>query len=102
MQIKALRSPECVRGSEVVVAIRPEKIWLSPQRHSHLENQFAGSIEELVYSGTDTRYLVRLGHQVLLIVRQQNLDASALRRGDRVYVGWPAQGAQVLQPDPEN
>ena len=88
-------------GREVVIAIRPEKISLSKESKASIANHFTGLIEEVVYFGTDTRYLVRLGDDLVLTVRQQNLDHSAFRRGDRVYLGWPSQGAQVLNPEPE-
>jgi spermidine/putrescine transport system ATP-binding protein len=102
IKMRALGVPPYENGREVIIAIRPEKIWLAKESTAQLENHFTGLIEELVYFGTDTRYLVRLGGDLVLSVRQQNLDHSAYRRGDRVYLGWPSQGAQVLHSEPES
>jgi spermidine/putrescine transport system ATP-binding protein len=99
--MRALGIPPYESGREVVITIRPEKIWLTKESSTPLENQFTGVIEELVYFGTDTHYLVRISDDLILTVRQQNLNHLAFRRGDRVHVGWPAQGAQVLHPEPE-
>jgi len=101
IQMNALGIPPYEKGREVVIAIRPEKIWINKESAPPSENQFTGLIEELVYLGTDTRYLVRLSDELILTVRQQNLDHSAFRKGDRVYLGWPAPCAQVLHPETE-
>jgi len=87
-------------GTQVVVAVRPEKIRL------HLEppntpNCFAGHIENVVYVGTDTRFEVKLAGEHRLRVRQQNLvstpDLTAYFGGHTdVYAAWLPEAAQVL------
>lgn len=59
-------------GKFVTLVIRPEKAILYPAT-SDVQG-FTGEVEETVYIGTDTRYLVRLSEQSLITVRQQNLS----------------------------
>jgi len=56
---------------QVTVAIRPEKMSV----HIKPPDQRAvpGVIEEVIYTGTDTRYLVRLTENTIVTVREQNV-----------------------------
>ncbi|PSF32262.1 spermidine/putrescine ABC transporter ATP-binding protein [Aphanothece hegewaldii CCALA 016] len=59
-------------GEFVTLVIRPEKAVLYLAT-SDIQG-YSGVIEEAVYLGTDTRYLVRLSEQNLITIRQQNLS----------------------------
>lgn len=43
-------------------------------------NYWVGRIQEVVYGGTDTRYIVQLSDRTQIVVRQQNLNPSALQQ----------------------
>jgi spermidine/putrescine transport system ATP-binding protein len=60
-------------GDMVTVAVRPEKIRLlpSPARGEH--NSFPCRVEQVVYTGTETRFRVGLSGSVSVTVRQQNV-----------------------------
>lgn len=66
-------------GTQVTVAVRPEKIRLLPEPLRGSHNSFLGRIEQVVYVGTDTRFRIRLSDHVSLSVREQNVvsDPSA-------------------------
>jgi spermidine/putrescine transport system ATP-binding protein len=58
-----------------------------------------GRIEEAIYIGTDTRYLVNLEGGPDLFVRVQNFGSrydTPFPVGETVYVHWPAENAQIL------
>jgi spermidine/putrescine transport system ATP-binding protein len=59
-------------GQQVTIVIRPEKIAISTINNGSLSSWLA-RIEEIVYIGTDTRYLVRLTERTSISIRQQNL-----------------------------
>lgn len=80
----------------VTVAVRPEKILLSRMPFHKPENVFAGTIEDLIYTGTDTQYLVRLTPNILMRVSQQNLANNALARGERVYLNFSVESVRLL------
>ena len=85
-------------GQEMVFTIRPEKIQLASQ-DEYVEGSLNGSISEVVYIGTDTRYIVSLSSSQSIVVRIQNGRGSTLgqfRKGDRVKVHWMADDARTL------
>ncbi len=89
------------QGETVTVAIRPEKIGLHRQPPTEAANVFPGQIESVVYTGTDTQYIVRLTDRSRLKVREQNLSPSLLgttySEGEAVYVGWQPASALLLK-----
>jgi spermidine/putrescine transport system ATP-binding protein len=93
----ASAEPTAAAGQRVTLAIRPEKLHLHGRPGD--ENQLAGTVEDVVYIGTDTHYGVRLpgGHKVR--VREQNADAASrplAQRGDSVTVSFAPHAARVL------
>lgn len=88
-------------GANVTIAIRPEKIFLGTgEAPTDLDNAYTGTVEEIIYIGTDTYYHVRLPGNALIVARQQNQDytgtAAMLAEGDRAYVAWHAHNASLL------
>ena len=82
---------------EVTVAIRPEKISL----HAEPPDQRAvpGVVQEVVYTGTDTRYLVQLTEKTIVTVRRQNVDLGTtvgFPVGAQVYLHWQPESARLL------
>jgi spermidine/putrescine transport system ATP-binding protein len=93
---------DLARGTQVTVAVRPEKIRLLPRPPLGRHNAFPCEVEQVVYVGTDTRFLVRLSENVRLTVRAQNLlstpDPVGYYAGDSgwVYAVWLQDAARVL------
>lgn len=97
-------------GEPVTVAIRPERIRLEPGRAvsdeaiseaagAHGLTQLAGTVREVHYVGTDTRYHVDVGG-ASLAVRRQNLEpgfAERYRVGQEVVVSWRSESASILR-----
>ncbi len=81
------------KGQAVGVIIRPEQFSLGE------DSMITGRVEEVIYIGTDTRYIIRLANNTSITVRQQNLDRSRTRlyqRGDEVGLNWNPTQALVL------
>ncbi len=86
---------------QVTFALRPEKIGLLPPAEQPPAGQAAipGQVEESVYIGTDTRYIVRIGDRTRMVVRMQNLthqNAVHFRPGDPVLLTWDPTVARIL------
>lgn len=82
-------------SGDVTVAIRPEKISI----HAAPPDPRAvpGTVEEVIYAGTDTRYLIRLTKKSIVAVRQQNVGHSvSFAVGARVYLYWQLESARLL------
>ena len=79
-------------SGRITLAIRPERVSLTDS------GNLAGEVEEVVYIGTDTLYLLKVAGQSGFRVRQQNHDG-ALQRcavGDAVRIKVPASAIRVL------
>ncbi len=56
-------------------------------------------VVEVIYIGTDIRYLVSLTNGMRMVVRVQNFGVrydTAFQVGDEVYVHWPVENAKIL------
>jgi spermidine/putrescine transport system ATP-binding protein len=86
-----------------IVSIRPEKISLfhagqAPTAGNHVAS-IPGRIQQAIYLGTDTRYLIQVSSGVNLVARLQNMNGTENRfhPGDHVEVRWDAHHARVLK-----
>ena len=73
-------SARAVIGSDGIFTVRPEKIRLVvPTAEAGADEQSAlGRVREVVYLGSDTRYIVALDVGGELVVTQQNLETSSM------------------------
>jgi spermidine/putrescine transport system ATP-binding protein len=79
-------------GQSITLALRPECIQLCPPLLGN--GNWTGLIEELIYSGRETRYRVRVGSDIALIVRGQN----GVAVGERVGLTWDPQSLRPVEP----
>jgi spermidine/putrescine transport system ATP-binding protein len=102
--IQALLShQEVIENTDVVVAIRPERIMLrvyddTVETAENL-NIVTGQVRQVYYIGTDTRYIVRIGNDIDLTVRVQNTEyqkSLAFREMQPVKVLWHTSNARIL------
>ncbi len=81
-------------GSQETFALRPEKIHLVAPNAPFMADAIMadGAVQDVIYLGLVTRYLVRLDTGDTLTVVQQNLATSAVdvhaARGERCRVQW--------------
>ncbi len=97
VQITAQKSRAVAMGDEVTVAIRPERISLHSQPPDR--RALPGEIREVIYVGTEIRYLVRISERTVISVRQPNVGDAAVERfpvGAQVYLHWAPQSANLL------
>lgn len=85
-------------GDEVTLAIRPEKLRLEQSAHRTEFPQLTGTLEQAMYLGTDTRFVVRMETGESLVVREQNQMTNEFRPtiGDAVQVQFTAEDARIL------
>ena len=83
------------QGSKVTICIRPEKVSLySPGTAG---GGIDGTVDRLIYLGTDTHYLVQLGNQTSVLARIQNSHQSPrFRPGDPARVVMDESACRVL------
>jgi spermidine/putrescine transport system ATP-binding protein len=88
---------EVVLGTDVSVAVRPEKMHINA---AHLpENSFTGRVLSVVYIGTDTHYGVSApGGQQVRVREQNNMPGSRplANVGDEVTVSFASAAGRIL------
>ena len=87
-------SSRAIIGREGVFSVRPEKISLGEpsDEASADEHSALGRVREVVYLGSDTRFIVALDVGGELVVTQQNLQTSSMEalsaQGRQVRLSW--------------
>jgi putative spermidine/putrescine transport system ATP-binding protein len=95
-----------VLGRDGTYTIRPEKIRLAgPDAAVEADETGAtGRIHDVVYLGSDTRYIVELDAGASLVVTQQNLATSSsealAQQGRAVRLIWKRQHELRIEGDP--
>ena len=86
-------------GDRAALAIRPERIELLPDGAAAGQ---AAEISEVVYLGSNRRYIARTDDGQSLLARvQAGQPGDALRIGDRVRLGWRDEHAVLVVDDAE-
>lgn len=87
-------------GDAVTLAIRPEKLRLEQPPNGDESPLLVGRLEQAMYLGTDTRFVVRMETGESLVVREQNQILHRSFRptiGDPVKVQFMADDARILR-----
>ena len=84
----------------VTLAVRPERMWLTEISDRPAENKVRGTVEDIIYIGNDTQYLVRVGVDNQFMLRRQNqtpiADAPVIHPHQDVTVCWSAASTNIL------
>ena len=89
--------PEAARGDKFTLAIRPEKIRLWNTQKTDEENRVRVSVEEIIYVGAETHYLLRAGNQRLTVEAMNvAVGAQSITIGQEAVAYLPAGGLLVL------
>ena len=95
-----------VIGSDGIFTVRPEKIRLGEPLDEPAadEHSALGRVRDVVYLGSDTRYIVVLDEGGELVVTQQNLEASSMEalaaKGRPVRLSWKREHVLALAGSP--
>jgi spermidine/putrescine transport system ATP-binding protein len=85
-------------GQIVTLVMRPEKTEIYPNNYED-QPAWGGIIEQEIYIGTDTRYVVRLAGENSLVVRQQNIHTREIKKycvGEKVKVRVAPDSIRIL------
>jgi putative spermidine/putrescine transport system ATP-binding protein len=95
-----------ITGSPERFTVRPEKIRMEQPGEPVAEQECAveGTVRDVVYLGTTTRYIVTLEQGAELVVVQQNLTTSSMEalaaKGRQVKLVWGRQFNRPLSGEP--
>ena len=97
---------QAVIGQAGAFTVRPEKIRLASveEQPGAGEQSALGRVREVVYLGSDTRYIVVLDEGGELVVTQQNLESSSMEalaaKGRPVRLSWKREHVLSLAGSP--
>ena len=97
LMIQATTAAPPSAGSEVVLAIRPERINFTTETSAVGQNIVQGEIHRSVFCGSDRVFHVQLPNGLNLQVREQSDNAPAKAiRGSSVSLIWPHDAVAVI------
>lgn len=85
---------------DLVMSIRPEKIFISKTEAKNFSNQIKGQVESIVYHGRSTQYNVLVENNVKIQVFEQNEEHfphEDIDYDDHVYLYWQKENAVLLE-----
>jgi spermidine/putrescine transport system ATP-binding protein len=92
-------------GARLSIAVRPEKIRIGVEAPGRLPelNVLRGVVEEPIYSGFQTKYIIHLAGGSAVTVFRQHANWSEgvpdIRWKDEVYLSWSARDSVVVESD---
>lgn len=103
-KIKFELDKEVVVGNFVKLTIRPEKVKISKSKPRYLDdndNIFKGKIEEVIYSGFQSKFFVTVENRLFSAFKQHvdffEEDAETIHWKDEVYVIWDSADSFLLE-----
>jgi spermidine/putrescine transport system ATP-binding protein len=91
--------PDCAKGAEVQLSVRPEKIWAAEAEEGMVSVE--GTIVERVYIGTTTQVIVELANGVRMVALEQNThrarEDDRWEIGDHLRLSWHPEHSLVLR-----
>jgi ABC-type Fe3+/spermidine/putrescine transport system ATPase subunit len=94
----ATEDPLPALGTSVILAVRPEKIFLArPGDPPGAGNRLAGQLRQAVYSGMSTVYKVAVGERELTVFAQ-NMTGREFAPGDSLRLEWSPGHSVVVAP----
>lgn len=100
--LECFNDKQIKQGEHVFLSIRPEKFRISrekPEPAPHL-NVIEGTVEDVIYLGSQTKYWVRVRDYRISVIRQHSrflLDEKPIRWNERVWLGWHADDGFMLE-----
>jgi putative spermidine/putrescine transport system ATP-binding protein/spermidine/putrescine transport system ATP-binding protein len=80
---------------KISVSIRPEKLWLETWETE--KNGLEGVVDELIYVGESTKYLIKGFKKQLIVKQQRGTNSIFFQKGDRVLVRFRVEDLVFLR-----
>lgn len=87
----------------VDLSIRPEKFSIdrNPPEPAPFRNTLRGTVEDVIYLGSHSKWWVRINEEYLISVTSQHsrflLDRKPIRWNEEVYISWHADDGYMLE-----
>jgi spermidine/putrescine transport system ATP-binding protein len=87
-------------GCDIIMGVRPEKIWIGKKREEQFSNVIIGKVEAIVYHGYATQYGVQMKNGVMVQVFEQNEEhfpKEKIDYDDQVFLHWQKENVVLLE-----
>ncbi len=94
------KKPWMKEGCDVMISIRPEKIFITKKEVKNFSNVLKGTVQSIVYHGRSTQYNVLLKNQMRLQVFEQNEEhfpQEVIDYDNEVFLYWQKENAVLLE-----
>jgi len=87
-------------GKEILMSVRPEKIFISKKEVKNFSNQLKGIVHSIVYHGRSTQYNITLSNHMRLQVFEQNEEhfpQQVIDYDNEVFLYWQKENTVILE-----
>jgi spermidine/putrescine transport system ATP-binding protein len=94
------RKPWMTEGCDILVSIRPEKIFISKKDVKNFSNSLKGVVQSIVYHGRSTQYNILLKNHLRLQVFEQNEEhfpQEVIDYDNEVNLYWQKENVVILE-----
>jgi len=91
-------------GNHIKLTIRPEKVKISKEKPADTSpnvNVLEGSIDEIIYSGFQSKFFVKINNNLIFRVFKQHvkffMDEKSISWKDSVYIWWYANDGFIVE-----
>lgn len=91
-------------GDSVLVTVRPEKIHITSEKPVHLSegfNIFEGYVDEIIYSGFQSKFFVKTADNITIRVFKQHVkyftDEKSINWKDKVFIWWNPKDGFIVE-----
>lgn len=87
-------------GCDILISIRPEKIFISKKEVKNFSNMLKGTVQSIVYHGRSTQYNILLKNQMRIQVFEQNEEhfpQEVIDYDNEVNLYWQKENVVILE-----
>ncbi len=92
------------KGDSVLLTVRPEKIHITSEKPSHLSegfNVFEGFVDEIIYSGFQSKFFIKTADSFTFKVFKQHVkfftDERSINWKDKVFLWWNPKDGFIVE-----
>lgn len=83
-------------GRPATLSLRPEVLRMSVERPPSPSPMLSGRVEKILFAGSDTKYLVRVGRESLWEARTSGTATPTFTLGEGIFLQWHSSDGQLF------
>lgn len=104
VQLVAWKDEQLAPGVSLELSVRPEKLDISRKQPEPdpYRNALKGTVEDMIYLGSQTKFRIRVGDKVVQVLQQHGrflLDTTPITWDEEVWISWHADDSHMITED---